>query len=220
LPKAQAHPVEESRTESSATAAERALVARIRLGDDSAFEVLYRNYYQALYEFALGYAQSHADAEEVAQDVLCNVWEHREQWEIRSSVRAYLYAAIRHRVLNTLRQARVRETFAATFGGEAQDPDENETVRGRDATDAPVPGMGVPPIGPDEALSRTERAAALREAIGRLPARRREVLMLRWERGLSYAEIAQVIKSTARNVEQAHYRSVKALRRLLSGIID
>ncbi|HWZ57419.1 MAG TPA: sigma-70 family RNA polymerase sigma factor [Gemmatimonadaceae bacterium] len=204
-----------------AEAAERALVARIRLGDQAAFEALFRSYYQTLYEFALHYAGSHVDAEEVAQEVLCAVWERREQCIVRSSVRAYLFAAVRHRLLNTLRGARVRDAFAATFGGESDDTaEEFGAPAARSAGEHGVPGMGVPPVSPDVALSQAERATALRQAVARLPARRREILALRWERGLTHAEIATVLGSTVRAVEQAHLRTLKALRGLLSRFKD
>jgi RNA polymerase sigma-70 factor (ECF subfamily) len=181
------------------SSSDRVLVARIRLGDEAAFEALFRTYYQPLYAFALRYVAAHGEAEEIAQDVLSAVWAARDTWEIRESVRAYLFAAVRHRSLNVLRRRRVHDSVVALHGPEP----------------VTVPGMGRPAPTPDAALDQTEAVAALRAAIAALPRRRREVLALRWDEGMSHAEIACVMGITVRGVEQLHARALRALRSLL-----
>src|SRR2546423_12743163 len=71
---------------------EAALVARIRAGDEAACEVLFRAYHVPLWRFAYGYVHSREVAEELVQDVFCTLWGERSTWDVRVSVRAWLYA--------------------------------------------------------------------------------------------------------------------------------
>ena len=50
------------------------LVRRIRAGDVIAFEQLYRDYWNQLYNFAFRYVQSSEEAEDVVQEVFFAVW--------------------------------------------------------------------------------------------------------------------------------------------------
>jgi RNA polymerase sigma factor (sigma-70 family) len=67
------------------------------------------------------------------------------------------------------------------------------------------------------AASAAERAGLLRQALGRLDARRREVLILRWGSGLRLKEIAAVLGISVRAVENLHIRAMADLRELLAG---
>ena len=77
-------------------------VARIRAGDGAAFEAMFRQYYEPLLRFALTYLPVRESAEDLVQDVFYRIWEHRERWAVRTTLAAYLYAAVRHRALDSL----------------------------------------------------------------------------------------------------------------------
>src|SRR4029077_15923290 len=109
----------------------------------------------------------------------------------------YLHAAVRNKALNRLRHAVVEQRAAA---GMLSAPIDEPTVES----------------GLDGAAGEEERAARLARAIAQLPPRRREVLMLRWQRGLSYQEIAAVTGTTVKAVELQLYRTLRALRRLVA----
>jgi RNA polymerase sigma-70 factor (family 1) len=197
----------------SVSAAERSLVSRVRLGDQSAFEELFRTYYQALYEIALQYLPSHADAEDVAQEVLGAVWAHRDTWEVRQSVRAYLFTAARHVALSRVRKERVRARLVASH-------EQRREGCGEADADVVVPGMSSQLPAPDAAVMEKDFISVLRGAMRTLSERRREVLALRWERGLSHAEISQVLGISTRGVEQLHARALRSLRALLAHLRD
>ena len=46
-------------------------------------------------------------AEDLVQEVFLYVWRQRDVWEVRTSVKQYLYAALRHGALRYLRHERV-----------------------------------------------------------------------------------------------------------------
>jgi RNA polymerase sigma-70 factor (ECF subfamily) len=180
------------------------LVARIRAGDERAFEALFRTHADALCRLAYYYLQSTALAEEVVQDVLLRVWERRMTLPVRDSLRAYLHAAVRNRALDSMRAAR---SAARTQAGDC-------------AANEPSPvGMGEPARSPLEDLERRELAVALRNATSRLPERCRLVFMLRWESHLSYAEIAELLHISVKAVERLRQRGLERLAKSLRGFM-
>src|SRR5689334_20398964 len=85
---------------------ERALAVRIRAGDEAAFTALFRSYYPGLCTYVYAYVRSGALAEELVMDVFRKVWEGRERWVLRSTVRAYLFSAAHHAAIGHLRHRR------------------------------------------------------------------------------------------------------------------
>jgi RNA polymerase sigma factor (sigma-70 family) len=80
---------------------------RIKCGDAAAFEALFRAYYDELCTFAWRYVQCLDAVEDLVQDVFINVWCRRENWILRSTVKAYLYGAVRNEALKYLEHQNV-----------------------------------------------------------------------------------------------------------------
>jgi len=178
---------------------ERALVVRIAAGDERAFEALVTGYAPALTRFAYDFSRARDVAEDVVNDVFVWIWEHRADWRVRGSVRAYLFSAVRHRAMNARRNASFRDRWSARHGG-----------------DRAAAGMGQ---GGDADLVRAlevrELGAQLRRAIDRLSDGRRTAVLLRWVYGMSYAEIAQATGTSVIGVKQQLNRALKDLRAAL-----
>jgi RNA polymerase sigma-70 factor, ECF subfamily len=174
---------------------EQAVVARIRGGDASAFEAMFREYSDGLVRFAERYLRDEGVAEDLVEDVFFRVWELRETWELRSSLRAYLYTATHHRVINYLAKSRVRSRWAARVL-----PEERERT--------------APPA--DDAVHAADFRIALGRAVATLPARCREVFVLHREDGLTYAEIAKLLRLSPKTVEAHVGRALKGLRAALA----
>ena len=68
---------------------------------------------------------------------------------------------------------------------------------------------------PEEASSRRELTA---QAMARLPARQRTVLLLKYDRGLDNREIARVLDMTVSAVERTVSRAKARLREALEGL--
>jgi RNA polymerase sigma-70 factor, ECF subfamily len=176
------------------------LVAPVRAGDERAFEALFRAYAGPLCRLAYHYVESVALAEEVVQDVLLRVWESRASLPVRESLPGYLRVAVRNRALDTMKAARSAARVQAAGH----------------AADCQVPiGMGQPARSPFEDAEQHELAAALRQAVERLPARCRMVFVLRWESHLSYAEIAEHLDISVKAVERHRQRALKRLAKAL-----
>ncbi|MEP6765124.1 MAG: RNA polymerase sigma-70 factor [Gemmatimonadaceae bacterium] len=177
------------------TARELALARRVREGDEAAFEQIFRTYYSRLVSFACAKLDSQAVAEEMVQEVLLQIWSRREQWIVEQSLAAYLFRAVRNRVLNARRSIRLEVSYAAAASREI----EIET-----------------PESCDDRLRDAEIGAALAHALALLPERPRQVFVLSRRQGLSYAEIAEVLGIAVKTVEMHMGRALAQLRVSLS----
>ena len=186
-----------------------ALAARLRVGDESACEALYLEHHERLWRFAYGFVRSRDVAEEIVQEVFLSLWRGRREWEARTNVRAWLYAAVRNQALNHVRHERVVASLvAARAGSGGGEPDDRDVER-------PV-AMGGPPADAQRSLEELELEEAVAREIARLPERRRIAMTLRWKHDLSAAEIARVLATTPESVRVLLSRARHDLAGLLS----
>lgn len=85
------------------------IIEKLKQGDEKAFKYIYDCYYVFLCRFANQLLHDPALAEEIVDDTIFYLWEHRLEVEITYSVRAYLIRAVRNRSLNELNSLRHRE---------------------------------------------------------------------------------------------------------------
>jgi RNA polymerase sigma-70 factor, ECF subfamily len=172
---------------------ERELFARLRTGDEGAFDAIFRAWYPPLVRIAEGVVRERAIAEEVVQDVLLEVWRRREQLGDEESPRAYLIRATRNRALNHLRHLRVQQRGAPYVSVRSESPAEGASR-----------------------LVEEELDVAVRSAVAELPPRCREVFELSRVHGLSYAEIASSLEISVKTVEAQMGKALRTLRERLA----
>lgn len=88
---------------------EKILIDQLRKGDEHAFKYIYTHHYSLLCRFANQFLRDSALSEEIVDDAILYLWEHRENIEITYSLRAYLLRAVRNRCLNELQSLSRRE---------------------------------------------------------------------------------------------------------------
>ena len=174
-------------------ASERDLQERIRAGDERAFDSVFRTHYAQLVRVAESMLRERALAEEIAQEVMLELWRRRESLKVEQTFAAYLIRSTRNRALNHIRHQRVvaREAAAAAIEPQASRSAEEEL-------------LGV------------ELQQAVREAIDALPEKSREVFRLSREQGLKYAEIASVLEISVKTVEKRMGQALSELRERLA----
>ena len=173
-------------------------VDRIRAGDESAFEAMFRTYSDRLCAFAVQYLATMDAAEEVVEEVFLAIWQGRRRWHITTSLKAYLYSATRNRSLNMLKRRSIERRRLDRM---ATDP-EPRAARSADA----------------QSLARDLQMAANR-AIAELPDRCREAFLLHRQHELSYAEIAAIMDITPKTVENQIGRALAILRERLAAYL-
>jgi RNA polymerase sigma-70 factor, ECF subfamily len=169
-------------------------VRRVRDGDLSAFEALYRVMHAPLVAFAARYTGDSSRAEELVQDLFFDLWRERAEWVVTGSISAYLYAALRNRSLNLKRRDVVEAEWA--------DDEAHEPVRALHAA----------PRTADVLLETSDLVARLTAAMANLPTRCALIMQMRWHGGLSYADIAEQLGISVKGVENQLSRGLKVLR--------
>lgn len=182
-----------SLTRPPANVTDRELLDRLRQGDRDAFDAVFRAHYPTLVGVAERIVGERAVGEEVAQDVMLELWRRHETISVDESLRAYLVRAARNRALNHLRHERMKIRTAPRAAG--------ETV-----TQAEAPSR----------LAEEEIQAAVRRAVDGLPERCREVFELSRGQGLRYAEIASVLGISVKTVEAQMGKALRVLRERLA----
>ena len=162
---------------------------RVRHGDRSAFEILFRAYSVPLCAFALRYVKMPEVAEEIVQDIFLKIWVNRENWRPRN-VKSYLYGAVRNKALDHLAHQKVVQEWK----GNAYHALETATST------------------PQHALQYEELAAAIHEGIECLPERTRLVFILSRQHGLRYKEIASALGISVKTVEAQMSRAFRLLQ--------
>lgn len=118
----------------------------------------------ALVRFARTRLQDPALAEDVVHDVFEAVLCGRARFGGRASLRSWLTAVLKHKIVDLIRERRTMQSLDAT------DPDED---------DAPALAVACPQPGPEEVTEQRQRLARTLERIAQLPATLREVIQLR-----------------------------------------
>jgi RNA polymerase sigma-70 factor (ECF subfamily) len=178
---------------------EREWLEQLRVGDEHAFERLFRAFAAPLCGFAFSYVRARDTAEEIVQDLFCRLWEQRFTLEMPRGMRPYLYSAVRNRALNVLRNRRVELSVQDRLSRNAAAIPASEAVRSPH----------------DEAVAQ-DLAEALGRTLAAMPPRCREVFtLLRYQR-LSYAEVAHVLGISPKTVEIHMTRALAILREELA----
>lgn len=169
------------------------LLARLRAGDHAAFDAIFRQWYEPVVRSANRVLHDPGVAEELAQDVLLELWRRRETLAVDSSVAGYLMQAVRNRALNHLRHLQVQKKSAVY-----------------------VEALSEPAEPADAELQARELHDAIRDAIAELPPRTREVFVMSRERSMRYSEIAEQLGVSVKAVEANMSRALRQLREKLS----
>lgn len=79
------------------------LLMQLQKGDEKAYKELFLTYYSPLSEYASQYIRD-SEAEELVQDLMLYIWESRENLIIETSLKSYLFTAVKHRSLNAIKK--------------------------------------------------------------------------------------------------------------------
>ena len=79
----------------------------LRAGDQRAFEAFYRYYYRGLCAFGAQYITL-SEAEEVVQDTMMWLWEHREAIDETLSIKTLLFTIVKNKALNLITHEEIR----------------------------------------------------------------------------------------------------------------
>ncbi len=135
-----------------------------------------------LFRLALRITMNRAEAEDVVQDTLLKVWEHREEWEQINNLEAFAIATCRNRALDVMKRA----------GRNTEKLDEMAHFSSQT---------------PQEQLEADEQISLVNRLMDDLPEVQRTIMLLRDIEGKTYQEIAQTLDISETQVKVYLHRA-------------
>jgi len=186
-------------TSPDANAHDRADMERLAAGQDAALDDLMERHATPVFHFLCRMVGNEDDANDLAQETFARVFRARASFRPAEKFSTWLFTIAANLARNHSRwRARHPNVSLEAETGEAEQPLGSTLPANEPA--------------PNEQALATERAAAVRSAVGKLPEDLREAIVLcEWEE-LSVAEAAAILESTPKAVESRLYRARQILR--------
>jgi RNA polymerase sigma factor (sigma-70 family) len=173
------------------------LVARVRAGDDSAFEELYLRYFPRICAFVCRMLRDDGRCEDVAQEAFMSALRRMRATDSEINFRPWIYQIARNAAIDSYR----RNSHAVEVSMDSADglrASDRHRLVGIDG-------------GPDSVLVTKERLGHLQGAFDELSDVHTRVLVMRELEGMSYREIGQRLDLTRPAVESALFRARRRL---------
>jgi RNA polymerase sigma-70 factor (ECF subfamily) len=204
------------------SADEAELLARLRDGDERAFEELVDRHYGTMLAVARGYVKSRAVAEEVVQEAWLGVLKGLDRFEGRSSLRTWIIRI----VANIARTRGAREARSVPLSSLAPEGEEAavDPDRFRGSDDAfpghwrqyPSDWQALP----EQALFGRETLELVMAVVKELPPAQQQVITLRDITGCSAEEVCEALEISAGNQRVLLHRARSRVRSALEEHLD
>ena len=156
------------------------------------FEKIFKHHYASLCMYAFSITGRKDIAEEIVQDVFYNMWKNREEIQIRSSVKNYLFGAVRNLSLRYKEHLVVRERYT-------------DSMQNNEGSEVDLLSQ--------ELLEFKELENAVANILKKLPERRMNIFLMHRMEGRKYAEIADHYSVSVKTVEAEMTKAYQALRK-------
>lgn len=147
-------------------------------GHEGAMHELFGIFSPVVYAFALNRLNDAADAADVVNDVMLQVWKSAAKFESRSKVKTWILGIANHKVLDIFRR-RQRVQF-----------EELDEQIADDSTETAAQGIAL-----------SQDAAAIKHCMDKLSENHRQVVHLAFFEDMAYQEIAEVLECPAGTVK-------------------
>lgn len=164
---------------------------RLRNGEEDAFEQIYDQYADRLFQYGSRYTGDHELVEDCIQDLFIRIWEKRKSIGPTTSILYYLLASMRRSIFRKIRQENKRHSL------------EHELFHIQVIPD---------PSASDFDEEEKQIQALLLKAINKLPPRQREILYLRYYQGLSFDEITLMMSWSRKTAYNLVFKALKSIR--------
>lgn len=165
------------------------LLGALSLGEAKAFETLVRTYTKEMLQQAYRRLRNQADAEDVVQDLFVDLWEKRQQLNIKTSFSAYLHTALKYQILRRIERTNLHEKAVEHLLHRIDDMQ----------------------AGILDVLAAKDLEATLSEAVALLPENMRKVFVLRG-RDYSLKEIAQALGLAEQTVKSYNAELIRRIK--------
>jgi RNA polymerase sigma factor (sigma-70 family) len=195
-----------SSDEGAADATDHRLVAKVRRGDDRAFELLYHRYHRRIHAYILGMVKDHGRAEDVTQEVFVSALRRMRATERPIAFKPWIYEIAKNACIDAFRRSKRAEEVSY---------DADDSLAPADRTRMTWFGPT-----PDAAVAAKHDLESLCGAFGGLSETHHEILVLRELEGLSYAEIGRRMGMSRPAVESTLFRARRRLTEEYDDIVS
>lgn len=166
------------------------LMEQVKEGKVEKMAILFERYHVMLYNFFLRLTGNKSVSEDLVQDVFFRMLKYRSTYKGKNKFSVWMYQIGRNAHIDFLRKKKQEVPLEEQW----------DEAMSKEPT-------------PDERLEQTKDIALLRNALARLPLKKREVLVLSRFQDMKYKEIAELFGCHIGYVKALVHRAVKDLRK-------
>lgn len=169
---------------------EKLLYNKVKNGDIKSFEIIFKEYYKKLVEYAFVHLKDIDNAEEIVQDLFYQLWNKKEKLEISTSLKSYLYRSVHNNCLLRLQHESIKHKH-------------ENYVRSKDMDYSPEP---------IDYVKAGELEKKINATIEAFPGRTKTIFKMNRFEGFKYHEIAEKLSISIKTVEANMGKALKTLR--------
>lgn len=166
------------------------LIALLKEGDAAAYTVVYNRYFNELYIHAYARLRDKEEAQDVVHELFATLWNKRAELMFKSSLPAYLYTAVRNRILDVIAHQQVESRYVTSL--------QHFIEEGYCITDHQV--------------RERQLAALIEKGISELPPKMRAIFELSRKHAMSHKEIAEQLNLSEQTVRTQVKNALRILR--------
>ncbi len=167
------------------------IIELLRLGNENAFNSVFRAYGKRVYSFCYGYLKSREDAEEMVQETFIRIWESRSTIDPDLPFGGFIFTIAYRLVLNRLRKRRY-EYAGNLHWARNRAKVSNET---------------------EDSVIYRDLGRLAKDAIASLPPRRKQIYQMIKEDHMTYQQVAKTLNISTKTVEAQMTEALKYLRK-------
>ena len=167
------------------------LIEQIRGKNEKAFESVFKQYFSVLTVYAKKYVLDMDIAKDITQDTFMKLYEKREELTIHTSLKSFLYAAVRNKCLDYIKVNKIRDQHKDQIKYQSSISSEDED---------------------DEKVRITELQQKIHSILKTLPTQNQKIFMMSRIEGKSNQEIADELGLSKRTVETHISNALKRIK--------
>jgi RNA polymerase sigma-70 factor (ECF subfamily) len=170
------------------------LVRKFISGDEQAFNLLVSRYQKRIYWHARRMVGSHDDADEIVQEVLLAMYNKLKTFNFESALYTWIYKITSNRSLNLLKKHKLKRMISFDSG----------MIQERHAVDDVI-----------VSIEQKEKFEKMENYLKKLPAKQREIFILRNFDNLSYEEISEITGKSVGALKANYFHAFNKMKEMM-----
>ena len=173
------------------------LAPLLQQGDQQAYTEIYARYHAGIYIHIFNRLRIREDSKDLVHDLFSNLWHKKEELNLHTSLKAYLYSAARYKVFDWISHREIQSKYVSSIS--------NFIAAGECVT--------------DHRIRERQLMELVESEIAALPPKMREIFELSRKGAFSHREIAEKLNISEKTVKKQVNNSLKILRAKLGTAI-